>query len=295
MYSAIRNSLAKFAAYVQLVRPANVATALADILAGYGIAGLGNHAALPWLLVSTACLYAGGIVLNDVFDRDVDRVERPERAIPSGRVTVRTAAILGAVLLAAGVLAAVMANATAGSVAAATAAVVILYDSWGKRQPIFGPLNMGMCRGLNLLLGISATPGALTGAWHLALLPTAYITGVTALSRGEVHGGRREVAAFALISLSLVLVALLLLAAAHGSMAAVVLTGILGWRILPVFWRAYRTPAPGSIRQAVKAGVLSLAWLDAALAAAFAGAMYSLIVLGAALIAGRLARLFPVT
>ena len=37
--------------YLELIRPANVATALADVLAGYGVAGLANHSALPWLLV----------------------------------------------------------------------------------------------------------------------------------------------------------------------------------------------------------------------------------------------------
>ena len=68
--------------YLELMRPANVATALADVLAGYAVAGLGNPRALPWLLLSTACLYAGGVVLNDFFDRDVDRLERPERPIP---------------------------------------------------------------------------------------------------------------------------------------------------------------------------------------------------------------------
>ena len=86
-------------ACLQLLRPANVATALADVLAGFAIAGLGNRAALPWLLLATAALYAGGIVLNDVFDREVDRLERPERPIPSGRIRTAHAAALGAGLL----------------------------------------------------------------------------------------------------------------------------------------------------------------------------------------------------
>ena len=81
--------------YLELLRPANVVTALADVLAGFAIAGLGNRAALPWLLLATAALYAGGIVLNDVFDRDIDSSERPERPIPSGRVSVAAAAALG--------------------------------------------------------------------------------------------------------------------------------------------------------------------------------------------------------
>jgi 4-hydroxybenzoate polyprenyltransferase len=70
-------------ACLQLLRPANVTTALADVLAGFAIAGLGNRAALPWLLLATAALYAGGIVLNDVFDREIDKLERPDRPIPS--------------------------------------------------------------------------------------------------------------------------------------------------------------------------------------------------------------------
>jgi 4-hydroxybenzoate polyprenyltransferase len=281
--------------YIELIRPANVVTALADVLAGYGIARLSHDAAVPWLLVSTSCLYAGGVVLNDVFDRDLDRVERPERPIPSGRVSVGTAARFGAVLLIAGIVIAAMATLAAGVLAAAIASFVLLYDAWGKRQWLFGPVNMGICRGLNLLLGVAAVPAALASSWPLALLPFVYITAVTALSRGEVHGGRREVATFALISLSLVLIALLLLAAVQRSPAAALLTVVLGLVLLPLVWRAYRTPDAVTIRRAIRGGVLLLAVMDAALGAAYAGNLYSLLILATATIAGRLARLFPVT
>ena len=283
--------------YLELIRPANVATALADVLAGYAVAGLGNHSALGWLLVSTACLYAGGVVLNDVFDRDVDRTERPERPIPSGRVSVGAASGLGGGLLAFGVFAGSQATAAAGVVAAATAASVLLYDAWGKRQGLLGPLNMGMCRGLNLLLGIAATPPMLAAAWPLALLPLVYIAAVTAVSRGEVHGGRRGIGAFALISLSGVLAALLALAVRHagGSWAGAGFTALLAWRVLPPFWGAYQTPEPGPIRHAIRTGVLSLVLLDAAIGATYGGALYSLVIVATGLVASSLARLFAVT
>jgi 4-hydroxybenzoate polyprenyltransferase len=282
--------------YLELVRPANVATALADVLAGYAVAGLGGPG-LGWLLASTACLYGGGVVLNDVFDRNVDRIERPERPIPSGRVSAGAAAALGAGLLAAGVMAAAAANRSAGVVAGATAACVLVYDAWGKRQGWLGPVNMGMCRGLNLLLGISAAPAMLSAAWPLALLPLVYITAVTAVSRGEVHGGRREVAGFALLSLSLVLVALLALALRHGggSWAGVAFALVLAWRVLPAFWGAYQTPGPGPIRHAIRTGVLSLVLLDAVIGASYGGALYSLVILATGVAAAGLARLFAVT
>src|SRR6188472_1418057 len=97
--------------YLELVRPANVATALADVLAGFAIAGLVPWRALPWLLVATSCLYAGGVVLNDVFDRQIDAIERPERPLPSGRAGVGSATALGAALLTLGVGAAAQAGA----------------------------------------------------------------------------------------------------------------------------------------------------------------------------------------
>jgi 4-hydroxybenzoate polyprenyltransferase len=283
--------------YLELVRPANVATALADVLAGYAVAGLGNPGALGCLLVATACLYAGGVVLNDVFDRDIDRTERPERPIPSGRVSVAAAAALGLGLLAVGVFAASLATPASGVVAAATAGCVLLYDAWGKRQGLFGPVNMGLCRGLNLLLGVSAAPAVLPDAWPLALLPLIYIAAVTAVSRGEVHGGRKEIAAFALISLSLVLAALGALAIGRGggSWAGVAFTALLAWRVMPAFWGAYRTPAPGPIRHAIRTGVLSLVLLDAAIGATYGGAVYSLAILATGLVAWSLARLFAVT
>jgi len=56
-------------------------TAVADGLAGFAAAGLGNPGALPWLLASTACLYAGGVALNDFFDRELDLIERKEIVI----------------------------------------------------------------------------------------------------------------------------------------------------------------------------------------------------------------------
>jgi 4-hydroxybenzoate polyprenyltransferase len=284
-------------AYLQLLRPANVATALADVLAGFAIAGLENPGALMWLLPSTAALYAGGVVLNDYFDREVDARERPERPIPRGLVQPVQAAWLGALLLGAGVVLASLANATAALVAAGIAGTVVLYDAWGKRHPVIGPLNMGACRGLNLVLGIAASPSAVGGSWPLGLLSLTYIAGVTILSRGEVFGGRREVAGVSLGLTAAVLTALAILTRRPGqeSLAGLLLTIFLAWRVLPAFWAAFRRPEPGVIRHAVKRGVLSLVLLDAVLAASYGTVSYSVLVLATGLLAGWLARRFAVT
>jgi hypothetical protein len=155
---------------------------------------------------------------------------------------------------------------------------------------------MGLCRALNLLLGAAAAPGAIAARWPIALIPFAYIFGVTVLSRGEVHGGRRGTAVVALVSLTAGLAGLSLLAfrAAQPVGPALVLV-LLAWRVLPPFVAAWRAPEAGRIRQAVKRGVLSLVLVNAVIAAAYGGPVYGAIVLFTALVAGWLARAFAVT
>jgi 4-hydroxybenzoate polyprenyltransferase len=283
--------------YLELLRPPNVMTAVADVLAGYAIAGLSNPPALPWLLGATACLYAGGVVLNDFFDRHLDAVERPERPLPSGRVPAVGAATLGGGLLVAGIVLASFGTPASGAIAAVIAATVLLYDSWTKRYGVLGPATMGACRALNLLLGMAAVPDVLAGRWPLALIPFVYIAAVTVVSRGEVHGGKRGAARLALISLGVVIIVLagISAGAGPGRLAALAITLLLAWRVLPPFWRVSKDPAPAGIRQAVKAGVLSLVLVDATLGAAYGGTLYGVVVLATAVVAAGLARLFSVT
>jgi 4-hydroxybenzoate polyprenyltransferase len=284
-------------AYLELLRPPNVVTAIADVLAGYAVAGRGEPRALPWLIAASICLYAGGVVLNDFFDRKLDATERPERPIPSGRVSSTRAAAVGGGLLVAGIIAAMGASRVSVGVAAAVASFVLLYDARAKRHAIAGPLCMGVCRGLNLLLGVSVSAAALRAQWPIGVLSVIYIAAVTTVSRGEVHGGRAAVATFALISLGLVLAGLttVALGSTTGRFAALVLIAVLAYRVVPPYWQVRTDPQPAVIRRAVRTGVLSLVLLDSAIGAAYAGPVYAAIILTTGLVAGSLARLFSVT
>ena len=284
-------------AYFELLRPANILTAIGDGLTGFAISGLGNWPGLPWLLLSTSALYGGGVVLNDFFDRETDAAERPERPLPSGRIPAAQAMWLGIGLLAAGIAAAFAVNRTAGGLAVAISIFVVIYDAWAKHRGFLGPLAMGICRGLNLMLGMAAVPGAIGGRWWLAGLSVLYIAGVTALSRGEVHGGKRPVAVFSMAAVGTVLAVLVILGVSAGNHTvwSLALVGVLAWRVVPPFYRAAANPESGVIRTAVRTGVLSLGILDAALAVTFAGPVYGTLVVAVSLLALGLARLFAVT
>src|SRR5262245_27933466 len=93
-------------AWLQLMRLPNVFTAAADVMMGF----LVTHGSLQptshfALLAAASCLlYLSGMVLNDVFDADVDANERPDRPIPSGRITKLAAAACGLALLSSGAI-----------------------------------------------------------------------------------------------------------------------------------------------------------------------------------------------
>ncbi|MFF7948553.1 UbiA family prenyltransferase [Streptomyces griseorubiginosus] len=109
-------------------------------------------------IASSVCLYEAGMALNDWADRDVDAVERPHRPLPSGRI--RPAAALGAacVLTGAGLSFAAWAGRPALTVAVPLAATVWAYDLALKNTRL-GPAAMATARGLDLLLGASASAG----------------------------------------------------------------------------------------------------------------------------------------
>ena len=284
-------------AYLQLVRPANLVTALADVLAGYAAGGLAGWGELPWLMAATLLLYGGGVCLNDFFDRDLDAAERPERPIPSGRASAGGAAILGGVLLAAGIACAFRGSAAGGTLACGIAAAAVIYDARAKHYAVAGPLCMGSCRGLNVLLGVSANPALLVSRWYLGLISLVYIAGVTALSAGEVHGARpgRTRGAAALVVVAVAGVLALGLASPFRAAAALLPLALLAWRIGPALYRACRRPEARHIRAAVKAGIVSLVFLDAAIAAGYAGLGYASLLVALVLLVSWLARRFPVT
>ncbi len=297
-------------AYLQLMRPANIVTAMADILAGASIGFITyisdrTYDAIEWsdlilLLLSTIGLYGGGVVMNDVADQKLDAAERPERPLPSGRASATRAMTLGASLFLLGIFSASRVSMQSGSIALVITVLALLYDYFGKHNKLFGPLNMGACRGFNLLLGMSTSLEVLQKYYWLALIPVIFIAAITIISRGEVLGGNRTAIKFAALLFSVV-IALIVFIPFHyhfheGSLAFTVGFAVLfSISVFIPLIKAHTDPHPGNIRKAVKAGVLSLIVMDAAIASAFGGWPAGLIILALLPVSLFLARIFAVT
>ncbi len=281
-------------ALLELMRPANLFTAAADSVAGSAVAG---SAPLPALILASMALYGGGVVFNDIFDHRLDASERPERPLPSGRVSLSTSILFGALLLAGGIVAGWLVSPVSGLLALLIALSALIYDAWAKHSAMFGPVFMGSCRALNLLLGLSAVPEMIPQRWFVALIPLAFVAGITLISAGEVHGSTAGRLVSGAIAMSAAMIAVAVLAAWNGRQAiwTAPFFVLLIWRVGPPLWRALRARTPGMIRKAVIAGVLSLIVVDACLSAGYGRPLAGLALLALLPISAWVARRFSVS
>ncbi len=253
------------------MRPANLVTAISDIIAGLCIAGYTfNDMAPTALVISTLGLYGGGVVMNDVFDAKLDAIERPERPIPSGKVPLLAARSLGFTLLTFGILAAATSSFQSGVIALVIALLTVLYNRIAKHHAFFGPVVMGMCRGGNLILGMSLFPESFTKWGWVALLPIVYIAAITMISQDEVHGGKQKTLLTAAILYAIVLTVQLSVSNTNGNLLLTIPFVLLHtWLIGRPLYNAYQNPVGPMIGKAVKAGVISLIVMNASWCIAF--------------------------
>jgi 4-hydroxybenzoate polyprenyltransferase len=296
----------KLMGFARLARPANLPTAAADILAGVAITLFLEHIevlsylkensiSVLLLVFSSIALYAGGVVFNDVFDAELDAVERPERAIPSGLIFKREAVYFGVILMVVGISLAFNCNRLAGVISIVLTIAILTYDAYFKQFAFSGPLNMGICRGLNLLLGMSIV--SQISNWHIAIVPVIYIFAITLISRGEVHGDNKKHIVWAGVLYAIVIASITFMVLKQTDKVLVLTPFLLlfGFLIFLPLFKAYKDNSPKNIKKAVISGVLSLVVMNACWVAGFSSWYLALAVLLLLPLSMLLSKLFAVT
>lgn len=289
----------KVLAWARLTRVSNLPTVWSNVLMGLLVQ------AGKWPLVETAAalaiatlMYSAGMVLNDVCDVERDRVERPERVLPSGVIPVAHAQWVALSLLLAGLVL----SGLAGYLPVLTQSreftwmplvlgalllfSIVAYDMGGKAT-LLGPLLMGLCRSWNILLAMSigalaADGSALSGASVLIAVGIGgYVSGITLFARNEHRispRGQLALATAVVLGGIALLLALphfdvfdRLLADGNRTIAPSVRIGfsiVLAVMLVPVLRHLLEgilDPRPQTIQLAVVAGLQALILIDAAL------------------------------
>jgi geranylgeranylglycerol-phosphate geranylgeranyltransferase len=159
---------------VSLMRPINclmsaLAVAIGAIIA-VGLGGLEVHFTVVGLACLVAFLFTGaGNALNDYYDRIIDRINHPNRPLPSGRTDPENAVVLALVLFFLSIVLSFFINNLAFIIVIANFIVMVSYEVMFKAKGTVGNFTISWLSGTTFLFGGAAVL-AVERTFVLALL-----------------------------------------------------------------------------------------------------------------------------
>ncbi len=166
----------KLLAHIRLLRPLNLLIGAFSVYIGAAIAGeLRQTINVATAALLVVCFNAGANALNDYFDYEIDKVNRPNRPLSSGLVIRNAALVIGIVFFLIGAGLAFRLNLGAALLALfAALPAMILYTPLLKGQPVLGNFAVAFILGLTFIF-----TGAAVGRPAPLLVPAGLAFGLT--------------------------------------------------------------------------------------------------------------------
>ena len=163
----------RFIAGIQILRPLNMILCLfAALIAAFLTGGISSPL-LPYAILTVICFSGASNILNDVLDVHIDKVNRPDRTLPSGRLKILNALILMGILYAVGILACTYLQPLGQQIAFITVLpLLVLYTPLFKRLPFIGNIVVGGILGLVFIFTEGAIHGNANKMWIPFFLAT---------------------------------------------------------------------------------------------------------------------------
>ncbi|RMI00779.1 MAG: geranylgeranylglycerol-phosphate geranylgeranyltransferase [Calditrichaeota bacterium] len=141
-------------AVVQLARPVNGLITMASVLVAAVLAGsLEPLEAVALACASAGLINAAGNTINDYFDVEIDRVNKPHRPLPAGRISSRRALLAAGVEFASGNLLAAIISPAMLLFAVFFSALICIYSSHLKRTPLWGNVAVSLTSAAAFIYG----------------------------------------------------------------------------------------------------------------------------------------------
>ena len=180
-----------------LGRVSNLPAVWTNILVGWLVGGGLLEGSILWLVLGVSLLYAGGMTLNDAFDREWDGRHAPERPIPSGAISATAVWVLGTLELLAGTAVVLMLTEASPKILAALLVCIVFYN-WIHKRWTGSVWIMGACRALVYFLAWSDARSEMRMGGFSMLLATIaggvvlYIAALTFAARSERRSEKTE-------------------------------------------------------------------------------------------------------
>ena len=138
--------------YLEILRPGNAIMAVVAIFLMAVISGKFTLEALMAAVVVFVVTGAGNSI-NDYFDHKIDAINKPERPIPSGRISLKTALIYSISLFVLGIILAFLTNLLLGIIALLSSILMVYYARDLKTKCLIGNLSISFLTGLCFVFG----------------------------------------------------------------------------------------------------------------------------------------------
>lgn len=156
--------------YIFLARPVNLfITPIAVILGGVISGGEWLSYGILIAALSAALTAAGGNVINDLFDIQIDKINRPERPLASSAISIRSAWIYYGILVLISISLSALINTISLMIVLFSSIMIFNYSWWIKKIPLLGNFVVAFFTGFALLFG-----GASVNNIFGAFIPAAF-------------------------------------------------------------------------------------------------------------------------
>jgi geranylgeranylglycerol-phosphate geranylgeranyltransferase len=139
-------------AYLEIIRPGNAIMAVIAVLLIAIISGIFTFKILLACIVVFIITGAGNSI-NDYFDYKIDAINKPERPIPSGRISLNKAGFYSLSLLSIGTILAFILGLLPGLIALSTALLMVYYAYSLKKKFLIGNIVISFLTGLTFVFG----------------------------------------------------------------------------------------------------------------------------------------------
>jgi len=263
--------------YLQLVRFPGIFTAFSNVLLGYSVVEgqqFGLYLLGP-LLTTSGCLFLAGMSLNDYFDYEIDKKERPQRPIPSGKIPRVNALSLGIIFLISANISSIFVGLETIIVTVVMSLLIFSYDFKTKKFPILGILTLSSIRFLNVILGTSIAFNS--EIVYIGIPLAVFVAGISIFARSEssVYSKKSEIINLIFIFATMLSVILIII-----DKITIIQLGFIGLFILSVFipYIILKDNTMKSVQKKITFQLLAIIILDATIMSAFAELSNTIIV-----------------
>jgi len=147
--------MAKIEGFLRLIRPLNCLVMSFAVLVGASLTGLGSFQWINLLFgaITAFTLTGAAMAVNDYYDYDIDKINEPNRPIPSGQVSLKASLFVTAIMTIIGLSFAFMISLYCLIFALAAWIIMVTYSTIGKRGGFPGNLLVSACVAAPFLFG----------------------------------------------------------------------------------------------------------------------------------------------